>query len=1112
MKELEFFKLEDRVLFEAAAAVEIVDAVEEIQNDPNANVSESERQEQEERDVLKNALLENPADTAHVPENIEPSDISDINAEIDALVNGEIPGSAAAEKELVVINGSVADKDAVISSLNPNQDYVILQDGNGLAELNSFLDKSDVKYSAIHMVTHGNEGYISVNGEIINADNFDASAWQQIGEHLTDDGDIMLYGCSTAGNAAGQQLVDMIADASGADAAASDDVTGVSGNWQLEYSAGEIETNELEVADFKHNLTNYNVDTESDIVDDTDGVTSLREAVLAANGNAGADEITFDSSVDGKIIVLDNGAIEITESLTIAGNGINETVIDGNRSSSIFYINVDGTQTYNISGLTLQNGNSADYGGAINVDWASSDDIDVALNLSDVSITDCSAYNGGAIGVYGWYSNSENISLGLENVSITGCSAEDGGAIYINSFGTVKLDIVNTTLTGNSVGYGDGSAVYVWSDSFTANVVNSTITGNTSESINDPYIGALYFQHYSQSELNVINSIIYGNTNNGTAADIYVNDPTAADVNVVYSIYGEICDGNAGDTLTPETTAGSTYLEYSNDNTQKIFGTSSPTVSDGVIEVNNKDIAGYSGTLAASDGADGVIYFDNGTWKDVSGNAVSAPADSDIIALDQNGNTRVAAQKYLGVNEFFIGAAAGQVYLNAVPGSAEHKYDGSVKTAAVKYYTAKGTEVSSANINTTGITTSSANAGTYTLNSVAVSVVDAVDGDVSNSFDFDINQTAIITITPRNVTLTSATDSKIYDGTPLTNHTITVSGDGFADGEGATYNVTGSQTNVGTSSNTFTYTLDAGTLADNYVITTVEGTLTVGSKDITVVFVTNEPYYYSSTDQSNTVSAYYVDVNGNKVDLEIDWNGKVFAAVGTYEISVTVTDGNYNALNTTKILVMLPNDPGAGIGGAGSPDGPGGGLQPIQTEVILGGGSSENVYTMRYSKLISATLKEGISIADSPGDTVLYYGKNLYGKSGVVKVDTLTHTPMTIDMITREKSMIDHEETINPLGLITGSELFTLPTEEVVDVHSQNPHPVPRAESLYIDGEHMSDVVPWTAAPQDNHFNSDVAMMESLLESDIMIADDVPGKGEMFRSDFEKVLEEIIKG
>lgn len=82
-------------------------------------------------------------------------------------------------------------------------------------------------------------------------------------------------------------------------------------------------------------------------------------------------------------------------------------------------------------------------------------------------------------------------------------------------------------------------------------------------------------------------------------------------------------------------------------------------------------------------------------------------------------------------------------------------------------------------------------------------------------------------ITPRKVTLTSASASKVYDGTALTKPNVTVGGDGFADGEGATYNVTGTITNVGTTDNTFTYTLKDGTKATNYTITKKEGKLTI---------------------------------------------------------------------------------------------------------------------------------------------------------------------------------------------------------------------------------------------------------------------------------------------
>ena len=82
-------------------------------------------------------------------------------------------------------------------------------------------------------------------------------------------------------------------------------------------------------------------------------------------------------------------------------------------------------------------------------------------------------------------------------------------------------------------------------------------------------------------------------------------------------------------------------------------------------------------------------------------------------------------------------------------------------------------------------------------------------------------------ITAREITLTSASDSKTYDGSALTNDSIKVSGDGFVEGEGATYEVTGSQTEAGNSANAFEYSLNKNTLASNYKITKVVGTLTV---------------------------------------------------------------------------------------------------------------------------------------------------------------------------------------------------------------------------------------------------------------------------------------------
>lgn len=86
------------------------------------------------------------------------------------------------------------------------------------------------------------------------------------------------------------------------------------------------------------------------------------------------------------------------------------------------------------------------------------------------------------------------------------------------------------------------------------------------------------------------------------------------------------------------------------------------------------------------------------------------------------------------------------------------------------------------------------NVGTVT---VTITGTGNYEGTVDTSYE----------ITPRKVIMTSADGSKVYDGSALTKNKVTESEDGFVKDDGATYNVTGSQTETGSSKNTFTYTL-----------------------------------------------------------------------------------------------------------------------------------------------------------------------------------------------------------------------------------------------------------------------------------------------------------------
>ena len=77
-------------------------------------------------------------------------------------------------------------------------------------------------------------------------------------------------------------------------------------------------------------------------------------------------------------------------------------------------------------------------------------------------------------------------------------------------------------------------------------------------------------------------------------------------------------------------------------------------------------------------------------------------------------------------------------------------------------------------------------------------------------------------ILKRQVTLESASASKVYDGTPLTKHEAGVTEGSMVDGESFVYEFTGIQTVAGESANSFIISAGDGTNLDNYEITKQE--------------------------------------------------------------------------------------------------------------------------------------------------------------------------------------------------------------------------------------------------------------------------------------------------
>ncbi|MBJ8326487.1 leucine-rich repeat domain-containing protein [Streptococcus pacificus] len=130
-----------------------------------------------------------------------------------------------------------------------------------------------------------------------------------------------------------------------------------------------------------------------------------------------------------------------------------------------------------------------------------------------------------------------------------------------------------------------------------------------------------------------------------------------------------------------------------------------------------------------------------------------------------------------------------------------------------------------------------------TAKNVSDSKTITVRARVEGVYEGSIIQTQKLDIVKRNIILTSESAVKNDDGKPLTNPNVTVKGEGFAENEGASFAVTGSQSGVGSSDNEFTYTLNDNTLAENYDIQVTYGTLEVKPAIHTVTFINDDNTY-----------------------------------------------------------------------------------------------------------------------------------------------------------------------------------------------------------------------------------------------------------------------------
>ncbi len=233
--------LEPRMMLDGAAVATAIDTIDDL---ANANKTDLDKR-------LKENNFKTEQDTK-LP-----------------FVNRESINQNTRTKQFVFIDSAIDDIEVLIESFDDNTEVHIIQsDVDGFKEMQNILaDEKNI--DGIHVIGHGSIGQIAFGDAILNSDTLNEykQTLKDIGASLSADGDILFYGCNIAADESGEILIKQIAEITEADVAASDDVTGKGGDWDLEKHSGIIETKNIDVENYAHSLANGVASTDADVVE-----------------------------------------------------------------------------------------------------------------------------------------------------------------------------------------------------------------------------------------------------------------------------------------------------------------------------------------------------------------------------------------------------------------------------------------------------------------------------------------------------------------------------------------------------------------------------------------------------------------------------------------------------------------------------------------------------------------------------------------------------------------------------------------------------------------------------------------------------------------------------
>ncbi|MBF0124962.1 MAG: DUF4347 domain-containing protein, partial [Magnetococcales bacterium] len=234
---------------------------------------------------------------------------------------------------LIFIDSSLNNFQSLVYSLPADQEVILLDPKqDGLWQMAAALSGRS-GLDAIHLFSHGSPGSLQLGSLTLNSANLanHTAALSTIGSALSDDADILLYGCDVAAGDDGLAFINALATATGADVAASDDVTGAArlgGDWDLEVQSGAVSAAFL-TPDYDGVLPNSSIQRVSISSDGTQGNGDSYSTSISADGryvafySAASNLVSGDTNGLFDVFVYDT-TLNQTSCISLSVNGYNK--------------------------------------------------------------------------------------------------------------------------------------------------------------------------------------------------------------------------------------------------------------------------------------------------------------------------------------------------------------------------------------------------------------------------------------------------------------------------------------------------------------------------------------------------------------------------------------------------------------------------------------------------------------------------------------------------------------------------------------------------------------------------------------------------------------------